>query len=119
MRIGMLGTGTVGQTLTEKLTELGHDVKVGSRDPGHPYADAAAHGELVFNATAGGGSLEALAMAGGREPAREEPIDVGHTPGTTRGVSATLLVGQEDPPAQPSQRAHPGPRAGQAAHTRK
>ena len=33
MRIGMLGTGVVGQTLEAKLTDLGHDVKVGSRDP--------------------------------------------------------------------------------------
>ena len=60
MRIGMLGRGIVGRGLAAKLTELGHDVKVGSRDPSLSFADAAAHGEIVFNATAGTASLDAL-----------------------------------------------------------
>ena len=33
MRISVLGTGTVGQALSEKLSELGHDVFLGTRDP--------------------------------------------------------------------------------------
>src|SRR5215207_10805262 len=32
MRIGVLGTGTVGQTLGTKLASLGHEVTVGARD---------------------------------------------------------------------------------------
>ncbi len=32
MRIAVLGTGTMGMTIAEKLRELGHDVRVGSRD---------------------------------------------------------------------------------------
>jgi len=32
MRIAVLGTGTVGQTLAAKLSWLGHDVVVGTRD---------------------------------------------------------------------------------------
>src|SRR6266550_1479070 len=31
MRIGILGTGTVGQTIGTRLVQLGHDVKLGSR----------------------------------------------------------------------------------------
>lgn len=31
MQYGVLGTGTVGQTLATRLTELGHDVMMGSR----------------------------------------------------------------------------------------
>ena len=82
MRIGVLGTGMVGQVLAAKLAEAGHEVVVGTRDPAatlarqepdgygsppfsawhaqHPdvkvgsFADAATHGELVVNATAGG-----------------------------------------------------------------
>ena len=46
MRIGMLGRGIVGSGLAAKLTELGHDVKVGSRDPSLSFADAAAHGDV-------------------------------------------------------------------------
>src|SRR5258707_14724131 len=106
MRIGMLGTGTVGQTLTEKLTELGHDVKVGSRDPGPPYADAAAHGELVFNATAGGGSLEALAMAGAENLAGKILIDVANPLDTSRGFPPTLSVCNDDSLAEQIQRAY-------------
>lgn len=67
MKIGVLGTGMVGNTLATKLRELGHDVQIGSRSAGDdavPFADAAAHGELVFNCTAGTASLEALGAAG-------------------------------------------------------
>ena len=32
MRIAILGTGTVGQTVAGRLVELGHDVTVGTRD---------------------------------------------------------------------------------------
>ncbi|HVM33669.1 MAG TPA: NAD(P)-binding domain-containing protein, partial [bacterium] len=33
MRIGIIGSGVVGQTLGKKLAELGHDVMLGTRDP--------------------------------------------------------------------------------------
>ena len=32
MKIAVLGTGMVGQTLAEKLAALGHDVIIGTRD---------------------------------------------------------------------------------------
>src|SRR4051794_29564085 len=32
MRIAVLGTGTVGRTVAGKLSDLGHDVVVGTRD---------------------------------------------------------------------------------------
>jgi len=31
MKIGVFGTGTVGNTLATKLAKLGHEVKMGSR----------------------------------------------------------------------------------------
>ena len=86
MKIAVLGTGVVGQTLAGALAQRGHEVVVGTRDPAaaladpesafarwkqaHPavdvlaLADAAAHGELVINATSGTGSLPALEAAG-------------------------------------------------------
>jgi 8-hydroxy-5-deazaflavin:NADPH oxidoreductase len=67
MRIGVLGTGMVGRALSGKLAELGHDVRVGSRSAGDgnvTFADAAAHGEIVFNCTNGAASLDALTAAG-------------------------------------------------------
>ena len=33
MRIAVLGTGTVGRTIAARLSELGHEVTVGTRDP--------------------------------------------------------------------------------------
>ena len=56
MRIGVLGTGMVGRTIAGALAERGHDVRVGSRTAGDDavvFADAAAHGEVVFNCTNG------------------------------------------------------------------
>jgi 8-hydroxy-5-deazaflavin:NADPH oxidoreductase len=79
MRIGVLGTGMVGRAISGKLAELGHDVRVGSRAAGEgtvEFADAAAHGELVFNCTNGAASLEALAAAGEPNLAGKPLIDV-------------------------------------------
>jgi predicted dinucleotide-binding enzyme len=64
MKIGVLGTGMVGSAIAGKLKALGHDVMVGSRDPGGEkakalglpagsYAEAAAHGDWVVNALPG------------------------------------------------------------------
>ena len=33
MQIGVLGSGMVAQTIGQKLVELGHSVKLGTRDP--------------------------------------------------------------------------------------
>ena len=79
MRIGVLGTGVVGRTITDKLRELGHDVLVGSRSAGDdavPFADAATHGELVFNCTNGNASLDALHAAGEENLAGKVLVDV-------------------------------------------
>ena len=66
MKIGVLGTGMVGNAVAGKLVELGHEVRMGSRSAANdkgvawaeqagehasegPFADAAAFGEIVFN----------------------------------------------------------------------
>jgi predicted dinucleotide-binding enzyme len=82
MKIGVLGTGTVGQTIASKLVHLGHEVMMGARDVDNPkavawakdeggphasfgnFANAASFGELIFNCTLGSASLEALRLAG-------------------------------------------------------
>jgi 8-hydroxy-5-deazaflavin:NADPH oxidoreductase len=79
VRIGVLGTGVVGTTIAGKLRELGHDVLIGSRTAGEnavPFADAAAHGELVFNCTNGNASLDALSAAGAENLAGKVLVDV-------------------------------------------
>ena len=90
MRIGVLGTGMVGTSIATRLVVPGHDVMKGSRTADSEraaawiaaagprasqgtFAQAAPHGELVFDCTAGAGSL------GGRPPISR----VSH-PSTTR-----------------------------------
>ncbi|MDG4859272.1 NAD(P)-binding domain-containing protein [Streptomyces sp. T-3] len=70
MRIGILGTGNVGKAVAAGAAAAGHDVVFGSRDPEARAKDldlpvvsveeAAAHGELVVNATGGNASLDLL-----------------------------------------------------------
>ena len=88
MKIGVLGTGMVGKAIATKLVELGHEVRMGSRTSGNENAvawataadegasegafpDAAEFGEVLFNCTAGGSSLDALAAAGQENLARQ------------------------------------------------
>ena len=40
MKIGVLGTGMVGNTIASKLSQLGHEVKMGSRTADNPKASA-------------------------------------------------------------------------------
>jgi predicted dinucleotide-binding enzyme len=68
LKIGILGTGDVGQALGRGFVSLGHEVRMGSREAGNEkarawvskngerasagtFADAAAFGEIVFLAT--------------------------------------------------------------------
>ncbi len=93
MRIGIIGTGMVGQTLGSKLVSLGHEVTLGSRrkdnekgsawagqsGPGAhagTFAEAAAFGDVVLNATGGTVALEALRAAGAEHLAGKLLIDV-------------------------------------------
>ncbi|MBE7190645.1 NADPH-dependent F420 reductase [Jatrophihabitans endophyticus] len=74
MRIAVLGTGTMGVTFAKGLQRVGHDVVLGSRDPGRhrdlplpvrTSAEAIVGGDLVVNALDGRSSLDALtAMRG-------------------------------------------------------
>jgi 8-hydroxy-5-deazaflavin:NADPH oxidoreductase len=119
MRIGVLGTGMVGRAISGKLAELGHDVQVGSRTAGEgkvPFAEAAAHGELVFNCTSGRGSLEALAAAGTDNLAGKTLIDVSN-PLDMSGDSPALLVANTDSLGEQIQRAVPEARVVKALNT--
>ena len=124
MRVGVLGTGGVGQAIAGKLSELGHEVVVGTRDPDqtlgrqepdvfgnppfgawlaeHPavrlagLADAAAHGEVVVNATAGGAALEALRLAGEANLEGKVLVDVANPLDFSQGMPPSLSVSNTD-----------------------
>jgi 8-hydroxy-5-deazaflavin:NADPH oxidoreductase len=86
MKIGILGTGMVGNALGTRLVQKGHEVTMGSRTANNEAArkwasslgerartatfqNAAAFGELVISCTGGMHSMEALKSVGA-EPLR-------------------------------------------------
>lgn len=135
MRIGVLGTGAVGQTLSAALAGAGHDVVVGTRDVEGalartestqawvpPFADwhaanpevrvgtfaaAAAHAEAVVNATAGVASLAALRSAGAENLDGKILIDVSNPLDFSAGMPPTLTVSNTDSLGEQIQRAFP------------
>jgi predicted dinucleotide-binding enzyme len=89
MKIGVLGSGVVAKTLAAGLGGLGHQVKVGTREPaklgewasqvsgvtvGSP-ADAAAFGEAIVLAVKGTAVSDALRAAGDANLAGKTVID--------------------------------------------
>jgi predicted dinucleotide-binding enzyme len=73
MRLAILGTGNVARTLARRLSETGHEVTFGSRDPASKegldapvasLADAVAGNEVVINATPGSASFEVIVGIG-------------------------------------------------------
>ncbi len=124
MKIGILGTGMVGQTIGSKLIQMEHAVKMGSRSANNEkasewarknganashgtFADAAAFGELVFNCTAGVASLEALKLAGAANLKDKILIDIANTLDGSKGMPLTLAVCNTDSLAEQIQRAFP------------
>ena len=57
MKIGVLGTGPVGQAIATRLVEVGHEVTMGARDAANPKAAAwaATHGGAAGDFRAGRG----------------------------------------------------------------
>lgn len=135
MKIAVLGTGMVGRAVAARLAELGHDAVIGTRDVGAtlartepdgmgnppyaewqkgqpnvrlvPFADAGAHGELVVNATSGGGSLPALEAAGPANLAGKVIVDIANPLDFSQGMLPTLSVSNTDSLGEQIQRAHP------------
>ena len=135
MKIAVLGTGTVGRTIAGKLSELGHEVVIGTRDPEAtlartesdamgtlpysawqaehpaarlaPFAEAASFGELVVVATNGSGSLDALTQAGEANLGGKVLLDVSNPLDFSRGFPPSLFVKDTDSLAEQIQHAFP------------
>jgi 8-hydroxy-5-deazaflavin:NADPH oxidoreductase len=134
MRIGVLGTGVVGRALGTKLVELGHEVRMGSREAGGEaaldwahsageaasegtFADAAEFGELVINATSGAASLQALGAAGAENLAGKVLVDVANPLDFSGGMPPTLSVCNDDSLGEQIQEAFPDARVVKALNT--
>ncbi len=133
MRIGVLGTGMVGDAIGTRLVELGHDVVMGSRTANNEkavawaaplgeratagtFADAAAHGELLVNATAGSVSLAALSAAGADNLTGKVLVEVANAI-AEYGPPLRLDPCGDDSLAEQIQRTFPGARVVKALNT--
>jgi predicted dinucleotide-binding enzyme len=124
MKIGILGTGDVGETLGKKLVELGHEVKMGSRTANNEkatafvkkagakasagsFADAAKFGEVIFNCTLGSASVEAVSMAGEANLDGKVLVDVSNPLDFSKGMPPTLFLSNTDSLGETLQRKFP------------
>lgn len=132
MKIGIVGSGTVAQTLGAGLVKIGHNVKLGTRDPKKleawfdtvggratvgSFEEAAAFGEMVFNCTAGMHSLEALGSAGEENLNGKIVVDVANPLDFSAGMPPTLSVSNADSLGEQIQRAFPGARVVKTLNT--
>jgi predicted dinucleotide-binding enzyme len=134
MKIGVLGTGLVGNTIATKLVALGHEVKMGARSATNDlgaawaratggratagtFADAAAFGEILFNCTNGAGTMSALDAAGDANLRDKILIDVSNPLDFSRGMPPTLLIANTDSLGEQVQRTHPDAKVVKALNT--
>ncbi|MFN8376785.1 MAG: NAD(P)-binding domain-containing protein [Anaerolineae bacterium] len=122
MNFGVLGSGSVGQTIAAKLAECGHAVKVGTRDAAKlsdwqaqvgssvsvgSFAEAAAFGEILFNCTSGTGSINALHLAGEANLNGKILIDISNPLDFSKGMPPSLTICNTDSLGEEIQRTFP------------
>jgi 8-hydroxy-5-deazaflavin:NADPH oxidoreductase len=134
MKLGVLGTGMVGQAIGTKLCALGHDVCMGAREASNEkaaawvkatggrasqgtFADAARFGELLFNCTSGAGSLDALAAAGTDSLRGKVLVDISNPLDFSRGMPPRLFTPSDDSLGERIQRAYPETRVVKTLNT--
>jgi predicted dinucleotide-binding enzyme len=145
MRIGILGTGSVGRALAEGFVGSGHDVMIGTRNveelmartepdqmgtpafsawhgthgaiPVGSFGEAGAYGELLVNSTLGSGSIDALTAAGAANVGSRIVIDTSNPLDLSTGFPPSLFVCNTDSLAERIQRAFPTARVVKAWNT--
>ncbi len=124
MKIAVLGTGAVGNSIGTKLSQLGHEVKMGSRTANNEkaaswlktagakasqgtFADAAAFGEIIFNCLNGMATLEALKLAGAENMKGKILVDIANPLDFSKGFPPTLSVCNDNSLGEQIQKAFP------------
>lgn len=124
MKIAVLGTGVVGNTIGSKLIQLGHEVMMGSRTSTNEkagawvkangskasqgtFGEAAAFAEVIFNCTSGGGAIDALKLAGENNLANKVIIDIANPLDFSKGMPPTLSICNDDSLGEQIQRTFP------------
>jgi hypothetical protein len=124
MKIGILGTGMVGEALATKLVELGHTVAMGSRTPDNLHAAAwvrrmgvnAAHGtfaevanlsEMILLCTKGEVTLDVIRTVGAAAFEEKVVVDVSNPLDFSRGMPPSLMICNTDSLGEQVQKALP------------
>ena len=121
MKIGILGSGEVGRALGIGFAARGHDVKMGTREPGGDkvrawvakagprasagtFAEAAAFAEVAVLATLWSGTESALRLAEPRQLAGKVVIDATNPLKLNPGGAPSLAIGHTDSGGEQVQR---------------
>jgi len=121
MNIGILGTGDVARSLAAGFLQLGHAVRLGTRDPksdkvkqwlagagksasAGTFADTAAFGDIVVLATLWSGTENALTLAGRKPFTGKVVIDATNPLVFTPGAPPGLALGHTDSGGEQVQR---------------
>ena len=121
MKIGILGSGDVGQSLGSGFVSLGHQVKIGSRESGNEkarawagkagakastgtFAEAAAFADLAVLATAWSGTENAIRLANPKSLAGKVIIDATNPLVLTPNAPPALALGHTDSGGEQVQR---------------
>jgi predicted dinucleotide-binding enzyme len=111
MKIAILGTGSVGQAFAERLTGLGHEVMMGTRnvldkkqDGKFPdylsknpnvqlatFVETASFGSIVLNVLKGSNTLEALENIGKEILSNKTLIDISNPLDFSKGMPPSLI----------------------------
>lgn len=126
MKIGVLGTGMVGDAIGSKLVGLGHEVMMGSRTTNNEkaiaftgkfpkgkavsgtFADAVSFGDIIFNCTKGMETLNILNSIGGASLNGKILVDIANPLDFSNGMPPTLGVCNTNSLGEQIQEAFPG-----------
>jgi predicted dinucleotide-binding enzyme len=125
MKVGILGTGDVGKALGRGFIALGHEVKMGAREPSNPkaaawvkeagakasagtFADAAKFGDIVVLATLGTATEDVLRTVG-PGPFKGKPVlDATNPLDSSQGMPPKLIGNVGDSGGERHQKLLPG-----------
>ena len=113
MKVGVLGSGDVGQALGRGFASRGHSVMIGSRTPDSgklkawarkagkgastgSFAEAASHGSVLVLATLGTAAEQVIDLAGSTNFKGKILIDVTNPLDFSKGMPPGLFVGTTD-----------------------